>query len=130
MTGSGPRLAGLALLMCFSTGCGHPSQPECVVHPCPVPTAIWVSVTSSMGGPVPGLTVTVSGPLSGSGQCDVGTSATSCIVWGDRPGTYSLQLTAAGFQAKTLSVVVPGSTPACGCPIVDTQQESAVLDPT
>jgi hypothetical protein len=44
-------------------------------------------------------------------------------------GTYDLHLSAAGFQAKTVSVVVPGNTPACGCPTVETQQVSIVLEP-
>jgi hypothetical protein len=127
MTDSRRRLASFALLMCFSTGCGHAPQPDCIVHPCPVATAIRVSVTSSAGGPVPGLTLTSSGAASGSGQCAVGQSATSCVVPG-MPGTYNLQLSAAGFQDKTVAVVVPGSTPPCGCVAVETQQVSVVLE--
>jgi hypothetical protein len=44
-------------------------------------------------------------------------------------GTYNLLLTAAAFQDKSLSVVVPGSTPPCGCTSVQTQQLSVVLTP-
>jgi len=96
--------------------------------PCPLPVAITLNATSAAGGPVPGLTLTLSGAASGSGQCTGGASATSCFVPG-APGTYNLQLTAAGFQEKTLSVVVPGSTPQCGCASVETQQVSVVLTP-
>lgn len=117
------------MLLSLNAGCGHSAQPECVALPCALPVAIGVSVTSSKGGPVPGLTLTLSGAESGSAQCDVGDSATSCTVPGVS-GTYGLQLSAPGFQGKTLSVVVPGTSPACGCPTVDTQQVSVVLEPT
>ncbi len=120
------ELATLAFLVCVSAGCNHQTQPDCVRPPCPLPTAITLSVTSAAGGPVPGLTLTLSGAVSGSGQCTGGASATSCMVLG-MPGTYNLQLTAAGFQDRTLTVVVPGSTPACGCSSAQTQQVSVVL---
>jgi hypothetical protein len=129
-TTDGPReLAGLALLLCVSMGCNHQTQPDCLMPTCPLPVAIVVSATSAAGGPVPGLTLTLSGAASGSGQCTGGASATSCVVPG-MPGAYNLQLTAAGFQDRTVSVVVAGSTPQCGCTSVETQQVSVVLTPS
>jgi hypothetical protein len=97
-----------------------------VMPPCALPMAITVSATSAEGGPVPGLALTLSGAASGSGQCTAGPSTTECVVPG-MPGTYDLSLTAAGFRDKTLNVVVPGSTPPCGCPSVEVQHVSVVL---
>jgi len=91
--------------------------------------AISLTVTSSAGGAVPGLMLTLSGAGSGSGQCMAGEAATTCIVPG-MPGTYGLQLTAPGFVDKTLSIVVTGNTPACGCTSVDMQRLEVVLTPT
>ena len=122
------RLVSLALLICVSVGCNHPAEPDCIMPPCPMPMAIMASVTSESGGPVPGLAVTLSGAASGSGQCTAGQSTTECVVPG-MPGTYNLQFTAAGFQDKTLSVVVLGSTPPCGCTSVQIQQVTVVLTP-
>ena len=121
-------LASLALLVACATGCSDPAQPDCVIPPCPMPMAIMVSVTSATGGPVPALTVTLSGTTSGSGQCNAGPSASSCVVPG-MPGPYTLQFAASGFQPKAVSVTVSGSTPACGCTSVQTQQLDVVLTP-
>jgi hypothetical protein len=126
MTGVGRALAILALLVGISAGC---TQPDCIMPPCPMPIAIRVTVTSAAGGPVPGLTMTVSGSVSSSGPCATGESASSCFEPGV-PGTYNLRLTAPGFQDATLRVVVPGTTPECGCPTVQTQQVSVVLTPS
>ena len=120
--------AGLTLLACVSVGCRHQTEADCVMPPCPLPVAIMLSVTSAAGGPVPGVTLTLSGAASGSAQCTDGAPATLCFVPG-MPGTYNLQLAAAGFQGKTLSVVVPGSTPQCACASVETQRVSVALTP-
>ena len=115
----------LGLLACTCAGC---AQSTCVQPPCALPTAIVLSVTSAAGGPVPGVTVTISGSLSTQEPCTPGASATTCGVLGTA-GTYNLLLSAAGFQDKALSVVVSGDTPACGCPTVQTQHVSTVLTP-
>lgn len=123
------KLAGFAFILGVSTGCGGNAQPDCVRPPCPLPIVIMLSVTSAAGGPVAGLTLTMSGAASGSGPCSVGPSATLCAVLG-MAGTYELRLTAAGFQDKTLTITVQGTTPPCGCPSVQTEQRSVVLDPS
>ena len=117
-------LAGLVWL----TACRHPTESDCVHVPCPLPSAIMLTVTSAAGGPVPDLTLTVAGSVSSTGPCSVGPSAASCFVLGTA-GTYDLQLTAPGFQNKTLSVTVAGTSPACGCPSVQTQHVDVVLTP-
>jgi hypothetical protein len=124
----GRCLSGLALLVGVSAGCSHQTQPDCVMTPCPAPLAIVMNVTSAAGGPVPGLTLTFSGSASGSGQCSAGQSSTLCVVVG-MPGSYNLQLTAPGVQAKIISATVVGITPACGCTSVQTQQLNVVLTP-
>ena len=122
------ELVSLALLIGAGAGCDHQAEPDCIMPPCPMPMAITASVSSAAGGPVPGLTLTLSGATSGSGQCTGGQTTTECVVPG-MPGTYNLQFTAAGFQEKTVSVVVQGSTPPCGCTSVQVQQVTVVLTP-
>ena len=75
-----------------------------------------------------GLTMAVSGAASGSGPCSGGDAVTLCTVPG-MPGTYNIRLSAAGFQEKTLSVTVEGSSPPCACPSVQTQRLSVALTP-
>jgi hypothetical protein len=123
------EVASLVLLACAGVGCGSETEPDCAIAPCPVPMAVILSVTSAAGGPVAGLSMTVSGAASGSGPCSAGDSATLCTVPG-MPGTYDVRLTASGFQEKALSVTVEGSSPPCACTSVQTQRLSVVLTPS
>ncbi len=125
MTGR-QMLACTALAGGVFVGCGQGSQPDCVIPPCVLPTAIVVTVTSDAGRAIPGLTLTLLGAMSGSAQCTVDASASTCYVPG-MAGTYDLALAAPGFQSKRVTVVVSGSSPACKCPIVETQQTRVVL---
>ena len=122
------RLISLALLIGVSVRCNHQAEPDCIIPPCPMPTAIMATATSAAGGPLPGLTLTVSGATSGSGQCTAGQSTNECVVPG-LPGTYNLEFAAAGFEGKTLIVVVTGSMPPCGCTSVQIQHVAVVLGP-
>jgi hypothetical protein len=128
MTDGHRPLAGVALALAVGTGCNHQSEPDCVMPPCPLPLAIMVRVTSATGGPVPGLTLTLSGAAAGSRQCSADASTSSCVVAG-MPGTYNLRLAAPEFQEKTLSITVQGSTPPCGCTSVQRQDLDVVLSP-
>jgi hypothetical protein len=76
-----------------------------------------------------GASVEVSGRVSGSGSCSVGTSATLCYVLGTA-GTYNLRLSASGFNAMMRSITVEGSNPPCGCATVQTQELNIVLTPS
>jgi hypothetical protein len=49
-----------------------------------------------------------------------------CIVPGGA-GTYDVRVSAPGFQAVGQSIVVTGSSPACGCGSVDTRMLTIVL---
>ena len=122
-------ILGLAVVLGACIGCSGPTNPDCLRPPCPLPIAIVVGVSSASGGPVPGVTVTLSGAVSGSVQCNAGAVTTSCAVPGT-PGRYDLLFAAPGFAAKTLSVTVQGNTPACGCTSVEQQNVSVVLTPS
>jgi hypothetical protein len=121
-------ISGLAAILVACTGCSGPTKPDCLRPPCPLPIAIVVRVSSASGGPVPGLTLTLSGAASGSVQCNADAGTTSCVVPGP-PGRYDLLFAAPGFAAKTVSVTVQGSTPACGCTSVERQDVVVVLTP-
>jgi hypothetical protein len=130
MTDGYRSMASLALALCCGGGCNHESDSDCIPPPCPVPMAIMVRVTSSTGGPVPNLTLTLSGAVIGSGSCSAYASANSCVVFGDG-GIYNLRLTAPGFEEKTLSVTVQGGpAPPCGCPSVQRQDVDVILSPS
>ena len=128
MTSRISQLGGLGLLLGAHLGCGHAAEPDCVTPPCPIPTAIVISATSAAGGPVASLLLTVSGAANGSDSCSGGDAVTLCRVSGTA-GTYTLRLTAAGFEEKVFSVTVEGSSPPCRCPTVQTQQIDVVLTP-
>lgn len=129
MTDGHRGVLGLVVVLVACIGCSGPTKPDCLQSPCSLPIAIVARVSSASGGPVPGLTVTLSGAASGSAQCNAGAVTTSCVVPGT-PGRYDLLFAAAGFAAKTLSVTVQGSTPACGCASVEQQDVAVVLTPS
>jgi hypothetical protein len=129
MTADLRRVLGLALVLGACIGCGEPMKPDCVMPPCPLPTAIVAQVFSASGGPVANVTLTLSGAASGSAQCNADATTTVCFVPG-MPGRYDLLFAAPGFQVKPLSVAVQGSTPACGCTSVVQQNVVVVLTPS
>jgi len=115
------------VLVMSVAACDHENEPDCRPLPCPLPIAITVTVTSSAGGPVSGLSVAVSGAVTGSGFCRVDAAATVCMVPGG-PGTYNLRLTAPGFQENTVSVTVPDNTQPCGCTVGQHQDVAVILN--
>ena len=123
-----PRVVGAALLAGLIGACGQTTQPDCLARPCAMALAIRVNVTAAGGGPVPGVSLTVSGAATGAGQCGSSDAASTCVVPGTG-GRYDLLLKAPGFVDKSVSVVVNGSTPECGCPTVDMVTLDVVLTP-
>jgi hypothetical protein len=117
---------GLGVLNAVLAGCGRDGESDCVVHPCPLPLAIAISVTAATGGPVAGVSVEISGAATGSMQCNTSSTATACAFPG-MPGTYNLKVSAPGFLTVTQVVTVQGSAPPCGCPTVFTQHLDLVL---
>ena len=120
---------GLAVVLGVGIGCGHAMKPDCVTPPCAMPMAIVARVSSADGGPVPGVTLTISGAAVGAGQCTTDAGTTTCYVPG-MPGRYDLLFGAPRFEAKSLSVTVQGSTPSCGCTSVEEQDVIVALTPS
>jgi hypothetical protein len=104
----------------------------CVYYPCPIPEAGRIAVTAT-NAPigVAGLTMTVSGAVSGSGPCTQGSDGTSVCHINGGVGAYHVQLSAPGYQPTTLDFTATGTSPGCNtCGHVDLQQRSVVLQPT
>jgi hypothetical protein len=114
------RIIAAAALTLPLAGCNG----DCPVHPCPLPTALTVELTSSSSGAaVNGASVAVSGTVSATVPCDA-----RCTI-GGYAGTYTLVVTAPGYESAERTVLVQGSTPACGCASVQTQELSFGLTP-
>ncbi len=98
---------------------------ECLTHPCLLPDAITVTVTSSIGGqPINGAFVTLS---NGTLLCTQSPGST-CRVQGNA-GTYELDIGAPHFRTVHRTVMVAGIRPtaACGCETLDTQHLDIAL---
>ena len=98
---------------------------ECLNHPCPLPDAITVTVTSSMGGEsINGAFVSLS---YGTLACTQSPGST-CRVQGNA-GTYELDIGAPHFRTVHRTVMVAGIRPtsACGCETLDTQHLDIAL---
>jgi hypothetical protein len=118
-TGQLFRVAIMVAVLSTSGGCVK-CDPLCVL-----PTAITITVTSSAAaGPVNGVVVQANGSV-GPTQC--AGSPTTCLVLGSA-GTYSLDISAPGFQTAKRTVTVTGSpAAACGCGGADTEHIDVAL---
>jgi hypothetical protein len=86
-----------------------------------------VSVSNPPGaGPVNDAVVRVSGAVDGTAPCNTQGDETTCWVWGGG-GTYSLELSAPGYQSAQRTVSVTAKRDACGCLIVATQHLAVSL---
>lgn len=95
---------------------------ECIVPPCLAPIALEVTVGPiAGGGTVSGASLTVSGAESLTVPC-----ASGCFVVGPA-GSYRLTLSAPGYLPAEKDVVVHGTTPPCGCTMVETERVSFTL---
>src|SRR5580765_3227020 len=96
----------------------------CPALPCALPVAVLLTVRDSKSAsPITGASVTFTGPFSGSEQC----SGATCVVSGG-PGTYEIDVSAAGYQPVHQEVRVTGTpSTSCGCATADTQQLSVAL---
>ena len=109
-----------AVLTLSVTACGH----ECLQAPCPLPIALAVEVTSANSGAGVVASVAVTGPFQSTVPCD-----SSCRIPG-YAGTYTLNVTASGYQSAERTVLVHGTSPACGCASAETEDVVFALTPT
>jgi hypothetical protein len=118
----------LACAGAILASCGM-SDDDAECHPpCPLPSAIRLSVTAAGGGAVPGVVVTISGAARGTASCRPEATATICSVPGYR-GVYDLEIQAPGFETQKRSVSVAGTMPDCGCPTTATADVELALTP-
>jgi hypothetical protein len=97
-----------------------------------LPEAAEISVTAPNAPTgIAGLSMTLSGAEIGSGPCSSGTgNVTICYILGG-PGTYSVALSAPGYQTDTVSFTATGTAAGCNtCGHVDLQLLSVTLRPT
>ena len=112
---------------CLVVACS--SDANCIYYPCAQPEAAEISVTASNApSGIPGLTMAVSGSVTGGGPCDQGAGATNiCRVMGG-PGPYQVELSAPGYQTAALKFTVTGTAAGCNtCGHVDLQRLSVVM---
>ena len=117
------RTFALVVILCFfGVACNN----ECLSPPCPLPLALTVTLVSAASGTeVSGAALAVSGPITTTVPCD-----SSCRVWG-YAGTYTVTVTAPGYQTAQRTVLVHGSSPAaCGCGSVQAEDVNISLTPT
>ncbi len=115
------RVVGvLALSACYSA--------DCVTMPCLLPMALTVTVTNAAsGGAVPTAVIQLGGQSTSSITCS--SSPTVCVVPGYR-GTYSVTVSAPGFQSATRTITVAGpDVEECHCATVDTEHVNVALVP-
>jgi hypothetical protein len=115
------RVVGvLALGACYGV--------DCVTLPCPIPMALTVTITNAAtGGAVPTAVIQLGGQSTSSIPC--ASSPTVCAVQGYR-GTYSVTVSAPGFQSKTQTITVGGTeAEECHCATVDTGHVNVALVP-
>jgi len=84
------------------------------------------------GGAVSGVDATVTGPQNGTMSCAPNGTATLC-TWPSgpvAPGSYTLTVTAPGFQSATVSATVTvADADSCGCASGALQPSHVTLDP-
>lgn len=99
--------------------------------------ATWIEVSLAVvpaadAGPVTGVDVTLSGATSGTMPCMPNGTAMIC-TWPPSqavtPGSYSLQITATGFQTSNVSAQVAVTT-SCGCEWGALEPSMVTLNPS
>ena len=106
--------------------CGADADVECVILPCALSLALKITVSNAASGAaIPNVTFQSQGQLSGSGPC-AGTPTTCAILGG--PGTYTVTISAPGFQSVTRSVTVTGTeAEKCHCASANTAHLDVAL---
>jgi hypothetical protein len=116
----GPRLR-IVLTSAILCACGGDSE-ACLAVPCALPVALRIALTSASSGTPVHAVIAVSGNISGSLTC-----AGACSVLGTA-GSYTLDITAPGFQNVKRTVSVEGTAPTpCGCGSANAVQVNVAL---
>ena len=114
-------------------GCGSDTGGAPCPWGCPAPSATAnIAVMTVPATALDGVQATLSGPASGTMSCAPNFSAILCEWPGGVevvPGTYSLEVSAPGYQTTTLQVEVTVSPPSCGCTFGDIQPSTVTLSP-
>ena len=140
---AGPRLAsersmnhrplslGLALSLLSVSACGGSGGQPCPGG-CPATSAtatVAVSTTPAMA--LSDVQATLTGPETGTMSCQPNLSASLC-EWPPvpvTPGTYTLQVSAPGYQPVIVPVQVTVSPPTCGCTFGSITPSTVSLSP-
>ena len=116
-------------------GCGSAAESPPCPHSCPatyIGVALVVSAATD-GGVLSGVEATLFGATTETMSCEPNGTATIC-TWPSGPviaGTYSLLVTASGFQSENLSATVTVTPdPHCGCVGATLQPSMVTLDPS
>ena len=99
---------------------------------CPVASATAsIVVTAAPAMAVNGVQATLTGPATGTMSCQPNGSATLCL-WpagvAASAGTYTLQVSAPGYQTTTTQVEVTVGPPSCGCTFASVEPSTVALD--
>jgi hypothetical protein len=81
------------------------------------------------GGSLTGVEATLSGPMSLAMTCSSGTEASCSFTGGVFSGSYTLQVTAPGFQAANVPATLTVATDKCGCQATTFQPSQVTLNP-
>src|SRR4051794_38694007 len=121
---SAKAVARIGVVALGVSACGHEA---CLALPCPLPLAFEIAVTdSSSPGPLSGVTMALSGAVTGGGPCNQASSGATCFVLG-YAGTYEIDVSAPGYRSAHRQVTVTGTSPACGCASTDPQRLTLTL---
>ena len=116
-------LAGIGVLALALHACGECSGvPSCALSP----PAVTIRVSTPNGAPVGGAVAEVLSPFNARVLCDTEAGQTTCDVFGGS-GTYTIQVSAAGYQSVQRQAQVREQTERCSCSVLLTQHLNVVL---
>jgi len=118
---------------CAFTTAGTNDAGQACPFGCPATSATaTVAVTTMPAMAVTGVQATLTGPVSGTMSCEPNFDAILCSWPGGvavTPGTYSLEVSAPGYQTMTVLIDVTISPPTCGCTFAQLQPSTVMLTP-